>query len=175
MTHSWWMALGCMLLTGPALACSCLAKASIVDKLDPGDAVVVVRLDRISAERSCTSDGLCTPFQVADYTLVESLRGDPPTYAPLASGYGGGNCGVPLIAGAEYIVVLAPGARGLGSCNSAGPFPPAEYRDPRDQQAMRDYLDAMRRRMDGQNVPSVSPPRTLPFDFLPPPPTPPQE
>lgn len=175
MTRSWWLALACTLLPGSALACSCLAKASLVDKLDPDDAVVLVRLDSIRAERSCASNGPCMPIQVAEYTLVESLQGNPPTYAPLASGYGGGNCGVPLIAGAEYIAVLAPGSRGLGSCNSAGPFPPAEYRDPRDQQAMRDYLDALQRRMEGADVPSVSPPRTLAFDYLPPPPPPPEK
>ena len=174
MTRSWWLALACTLLPGSALACSCLAKASLVDKLDPDDAVVLVRLDSIRAERSCASNGLCMPIQVAEYTLVESLRGYPQTHAPLISGYGYGNCGVPLIAGAEYIAVMAPGSRGLGSCNSAGPYPPAEYRDPRDQQAMRDYLDALRRRMAGGAAPGP-PPRTLAFDYLPPPPPPPPQ
>jgi hypothetical protein len=44
--------------------------------------------------------------QHADFTVVEVMKGDPKTVAELRAGYGGGDCGIPLIAGFDYLVLV---------------------------------------------------------------------
>lgn len=155
------------------LACNCVPHDSIVDVAGVGDVVALIRLETVSVGQSCTAPDSCRPQQRARYTAQASIRGNPDSLAGLTSGYGGGDCGIPLIAGAEYLVVLSPGSTHIGICNSEGPYPPAQHRSSRDDQRMRDYVDALAQRLAGVTDSVPDKPRTIRFDERPPPPPPP--
>ena len=63
------------------------------------------------SDRACVKGQLCVLKQCAAYTVVETLKGERLSVLHLTSGYGGGDCGIPLIAGAYYVRVPEPAER----------------------------------------------------------------
>jgi hypothetical protein len=45
---------------------------------------------------------------IGTFELIESIKGNPETLAVVESGYGGGDCGVPLLVGSTYIFFADP-------------------------------------------------------------------
>ena len=77
------------------------------------------------SDRACVKGQLCVLKQSAAYTVVETLKGERLSVPHLTSGYGGGDCGIPLIAGAYYVVFQNQQNASIGYCNAAGPYPPS--------------------------------------------------
>ncbi|MEO8672228.1 MAG: hypothetical protein ABI411_13000 [Tahibacter sp.] len=60
--------------------------------------------------------------QIARFSVIESFKGSPSSLHQLRAGYGYGDCGVPLIAGLDYLVLTDDGGE-LRYCNGFfGPY-----------------------------------------------------
>lgn len=122
-------ALALSLATSPALACSCpLATQAWWDSSDD---VVLVRVNATGVtsghpimDLPCTKGEPCVVKQSASFKAVETFKGSLKTISRLTSGYGGGDCGIPLVSGAYYVVFIRQGSGQIGACNTAGPYPP---------------------------------------------------
>jgi hypothetical protein len=87
-----------------AQACSCV-RGSVEEAIAATDdiALVTVRDVGFVEAGAAASDDSSLP-QRARFTVNRNLKGDMTRHGELRSGYGFGDCGVPLIAGASYVV-----------------------------------------------------------------------
>jgi len=111
-----------------ALACTCPPGTDFW--WQQSSSVVLVRIDSVTSgyeqamsRKPCvSSERMCVQKQIARFTLVEAFKGSGHGLTSLASGYGGGDCGIPVVAGAFYVVFLQRGESQIGICNAAGPY-----------------------------------------------------
>lgn len=111
-----------------ASACSCLRDSTA--RWNRSNIVMLVQISDVSfAEEdymtrvTCTKDtDDCVQRQVAHFKIVETFKRSGTLPTTIASGYGGGDCGIPLIAGAYYVVFLKHKNERIGFCNAAGPY-----------------------------------------------------
>ena len=141
-----------------AAACSCV-KRSLQERLDDAEVVALVRIDatRTSPDWVAQAANDFPSYEarpvLADLTLVETLKGDASGIETLATGFGGGDCGVNLIAGFDMLVSGTPqaGVLEVGFCGEyrilgprsvlRWPEPPALHaRDAAYLHAVRGYL-----------------------------------
>jgi len=122
------------LLPGIAQACTCPAGTDYW--WQQATRVALVRIESVGwqtedfiTRKVCTGPR-CAPKQVARFTQIEAFKGSLNAVATLASGYGHGDCGIPLEAGAYYVVFLRKDDSNVGICNAAGPYPPAMRIEP---------------------------------------------
>jgi hypothetical protein len=116
------------LVVPAALACTCPPGTDFW--WEQSTNVLLVRIDSVTSNyeqatsrKPCSaSERMCTQKQVAKFTLVETFKGSGGKVNSLASGYGGGDCGIPVIAGTFYVVFLQPQETQIGFCNAAGPY-----------------------------------------------------
>jgi len=95
---------------GRAEACSC-ATSSREDGFRNAEHVFIARIESVrhvqqSPGRLIDATGRRVYPQMATFSLVERFKGDPKQVTALRTGYGGGDCGVPLIVGFEYMVLV---------------------------------------------------------------------
>jgi hypothetical protein len=117
-----------LVLSPSALACLC--PPNMASWLRQADKVLVVRIDSVIPGRedaisgsSCATDQPpCFGLQVAETTTVYSIKGNGGALHRISSGYGGGDCGIALIAGGYYVIFMSGDGHRVGSCNSAGPY-----------------------------------------------------
>lgn len=95
--------LGIMAL-GRTEACSCTRDSGMEHQFRAAKHVFIVRIE--SVKRVDVSPHSGDEPQLATYTVVENFRGDPRLVPSLRSGYGGGDCGTPLIVGLDYLVLV---------------------------------------------------------------------
>ncbi|HZX78765.1 hypothetical protein [Lysobacter sp.] len=114
------------LLPGIAAACTC--PASTEYWWQEATRVALVRIESVGwrtedgfSRATCSIGPRCVSKQVARFTQIESFKGSLNAVPTLASGYGGGDCGIPLVAGAYYVVFLRKDDSNVGICNATGP------------------------------------------------------
>lgn len=123
-----------LLVSPTVLACMC--PPDMAGWLRQADTILVVRIDSVASRNedavsgaTCNADQpSCSGYQVAMITTVHSIKGNGRSLPSISSGYGGGDCGVPLIAGGYYVIFMRGSGHRVGSCNSAGPY----IKSPRD-------------------------------------------
>lgn len=115
------------LLASDAWACSC-TNMSLSEKVDKASFVAVVRV-----ETTRLRDGYAAMLEqedlpregwlpvLADFVPVEVFKGSTSDVHALATGFGGGDCGEPLIPGHDYLVLGHPvnGEITVGMCSGA--------------------------------------------------------
>ena len=74
---------------------------------------------------------------VAEFQLIESIKGNPKEIKKLYSGFGGGDCGIPLNVGWQYIVYTNDGV--ISVCSGSRRYPGKENDDGYTE-AVRAYL-----------------------------------
>jgi len=117
-----------MTMLSVASACSCLPDNTA--RWNKSNIVLLVQISDVSfsdedymTRATCTKDtDLCVQRQVAHYKTVETFKRSGALPTTIASGYGSGDCGIPLIAGAYYVVFLKDKHERIGFCNAAGPY-----------------------------------------------------
>ena len=92
--------------------------------------VALVRIDSVGvgfqppfSAGPCVKGEPCVQRQVGKFALIETFKGSLGETPILSSGYGSGDCGIPLVAGAFYVVFLNGTDGEIGFCNAAGPYP----------------------------------------------------
>lgn len=125
------MLLACLpFLAVSQVALACMCPPDMAAWLRRADTVLVVRVDSVTwggedpvSGNTCdTARPSCFGAQMATVKAVHAIKGDGRSLTTVSSGYGGGDCGIPLIAGAYYVVFLRGGGRSVGSCNAVGPY-----------------------------------------------------
>ena len=109
---------------------ACLCPPDMASWLRQADKVLVVRIDSVApgledaiSGKPCTTDQpSCFGLQVAETTTVYSIKGNVGALHRITSGYGGGDCGIALIAGGYYVIFMSGDGHSVGTCNSAGPY-----------------------------------------------------
>lgn len=105
------MAACALLLTGSnVLACSC-PMGPVEAAFDAAPNVFIAHVTRVSeVPPPKRPDGDVQwedmLVQHAEFTALETFKGDPKRVRTLRSGYGHGDCGVPLIVGMDYLVLV---------------------------------------------------------------------
>jgi hypothetical protein len=101
-----------------AHGCSC-ARASLQEQLDQAEFVAMVRIESTTVNPEWVAaigeeylDFSVQPLS-AKFTMLETLKGDGGAVQQLSSGYGGGDCGVPLVPGFDVLVAGRSEAGGL--------------------------------------------------------------
>lgn len=151
-------ALGLGLAAGEAAACSC-AHTAIEERIDAARTIALVRVRRVELDPTWQAgdNGFANGYPLqAEADVLETLRGVPRTSLRLRSGFGDGDCGVPLVPGHDVLLVEAADGEtfdldfcsasrllGLGSLLAAAGRPVPPSLDRLFVQALRDYL-AMR-------------------------------
>jgi hypothetical protein len=115
-------------VSSTALACKC-AVQPLTARLDAHPLVAVVRVDAVAVNPqwavSLNSDALGPqePLHVT-YALVEALKGDIAQTKTLATGMGGGDCGVELRVGEDYLLIGEPvdGTLRWSTCSGSLPL-----------------------------------------------------
>ncbi|MGO1001963.1 hypothetical protein [Lysobacter sp. CA196] len=136
-----------------AWACSCPADTEFL--WNKAHHVALVRIDTVHVERElvmsrklcAASETTCTIKQVARYTPVEFFKGNRLSAPTLATGYGGGDCGLPMIAGTYYLVFVSDTSGEIGLCNASGPYRGGGSRNgPEQPRVLKPLLEALRKR-----------------------------
>jgi hypothetical protein len=143
---------------GDAAACSC-RMAPIEERLDEADTIALVRVHRIELDRDWSGRPGATfasgfPLR-AEADVLETLRGAPRATLQLRTGFGGGDCGVPLTPGDDVLLIAsgtdgefelhfcsASRVLGRGSLLEAMGLPAPRSRERLYLQAVREYLAA---------------------------------
>ena len=115
------------LLPGIVKACTCPAGTDFWWK--QATRVALVRIESVGwqtedfiTRRACAAGPRCAPKQVGRFTQIEAFKGSVNAIPTLASGYGHGDCGIPLTAGTYYVEFLRKDESNVGICNAAGPY-----------------------------------------------------
>ena len=94
--------------TSEVNACSC-PQESIEQAFDEAPIVFVAHVTEVRFQ-AMPSSGDISPEdfapQRAKFSVVEKFKGDPAQVKELKAGYGGGDCGVPLVVGFDYMVLV---------------------------------------------------------------------
>lgn len=117
------------LVVSPAVL-ACMCPPNMASWLRQADKILVVRIDSVTSGRqdavsgsTCNNDQpSCFGIQVAKITTVYSIKGGGGALPLISSGYGGGDCGIALIAGGYYVIFMRGDGHSVGGCNSAGPY-----------------------------------------------------
>ena len=117
------------LLVSPAVL-ACMCPPNMASWLRQADKILVVRVDAVGvglqdfvSGSTCNTDQPpCFGVQVAKITTVYSIKGSGRALPFITSGYGGGDCGIALIAGGYYVIFMRGNGHSVGSCNTAGPY-----------------------------------------------------
>lgn len=118
---------GLLLISAGADACSCVRGVSLTEQLDSSKFVALVRVGSVhlnpAFKESATSDWDQPPL-LAEFEVLESFKGEPDTIKHLASGLGGGDCGLPLIPGSDFLVAGMPNGElvGVSLCSASQSF-----------------------------------------------------
>jgi len=119
----------CLLALVPGIAQACSCPANTDYWWQQATRVALVRIESVGwqtedfmTRRACAAGPRCAPKQVARFTQVEAFKGSVNAVPTLASGYGHGDCGIPLTAGTYYVVFLRKDDSNVGICNAAGPY-----------------------------------------------------
>jgi hypothetical protein len=165
----WIAALLLWFVASDALACSCPLYTK--SWWESSDNVVLVRVDgtrvvavSAGAPGPCKKRGSCVIRQSALFTPVERFKGSLAQVKQLESGYGSGDCGIPLVAGAYY-VVFAKGQTGrVGFCNAAGPYPPRYPYAGKYPAHLEPFLASLRRAAAQPGARILPRPKPMTFD-----------
>jgi hypothetical protein len=91
-----------MSMSGYAVACSCIKNVSLSQQFSEATYVFVGRIVSTQETKSHADDprrsGVAAKFQ-----LIETIKGNPSLLPNVHSGYGGGDCGIPMLVGASYV------------------------------------------------------------------------
>lgn len=156
---------------GMALACSCPLDTQFY--WDESTNVALVRINTTSVTarshggKPCERGNIdCRRMQLATFSVVETFKGSMSSRRRLVSGYGGGDCGIPLVSGAYYVVFLDDDRDEIGFCNSAGPYPNHNaHRHPYPLQ-MEEFVQSLRRAAKDPNAKVGKRPRPMTYDVL---------
>lgn len=108
-------------LTGQAHACSC-GKRTLEQQFSEAGNVFVGRVASTSEISSRASD----PDRggvAATFTLVKDLKGNTTPSLKVQSGYGSGDCGIPLLVGTSYLFFVSKDAE-INICSGTQVFVP---------------------------------------------------
>jgi hypothetical protein len=123
------LALVAFFAVSPAVL-ACMCPPDMASWLRHADKILVVRVDSVgSGHQNAVSGSTCNTdqppcfgIQVAKITTVYAIKGSGAALPLVTSGYGGGDCGIALIAGGYYVIFMRGRRHSVGSCNSAGPY-----------------------------------------------------
>lgn len=141
-----------------AQACSCM-RGSLDEAIAATDDIALVTVRDVGFVGVDTaSPGAPSSPQRARFTVDRSLKGDMARHGELHSGYGFGDCGVPLIAGASYVVFASgEGPAPVRLCSGFfGPY--ALWGGARRDGKVTGFLDAIAQHLKTQS-PIPRPPR----------------
>lgn len=161
------IALALAVVAFDAAACSC-SSTPLSEKVEAASFVGVVRVEStrlrpnlLELLKGGENADEARNAILADFTPVAVLKGDVREVTLLTSGFGGGDCGVSLIPGFDYLVIgyphsgelevgLCSGSEPLGIQSLAASLPGAEDWERDDR-----LVDAVRRQLeDGVMVPA---------------------
>lgn len=135
--------------------------------------VALVRLDAAGvAARSAPDSGPCVKGescflnQKGSFTLVETFKGSLAQVRNLYSGYGSGDCGMPLVAGAYYVVFLLEASSQVGFCNAAGPYPMYYPFKGRYPEHLEPFVSSLRRAATDPDAKVAARPAPMTYDTL---------
>lgn len=101
------------LMSGDVLGCSCVRNTT-AERIDEAEFVGVIRVGTVelNPEYSETlrpgGDRGVASVHLASFEVLEVMRGDPAAFAHLEGGYGGGDCGLPLLPGKDFLIAATP-------------------------------------------------------------------
>ncbi len=154
-----------------AFACTCPLSTQSWWNYSPNVALVRINATGVTsgcpiADRPCIKGQPCVVKQSATFTTVETFKGSLQGIPRLTSGYGGGDCGIPLVSGAYYVLFLGQERGAVGFCNAAGPYPPRYPYSGEYPARLNPFLRSLRKAArDPKHV--VSPrPKPMPYDSL---------
>lgn len=158
--------LGFLLLFVIPIAVACVCPPDTDYWWENSQNVLVVRVDSVhvetasavSGQKCASSSPHCVPMQTARYTTIEKIKGPGISAASLVSGYGGGDCGIPLIAGAYYVVFLEKAERSIGFCNTAGPYLTRGYEQRPYPKRIEDLITSLRQKAKDPKATIATPP-----------------
>ena len=167
------IALILLLLSIEAYACTC--PMSTQDWWDDSDSVALVRVNAVGVAAqgfisgsNCVKgdrENPCVVRQVAYFSTIETYKGKIER-AQLSSGYGGGDCGIPAVAGAYYVVFLRDKRDfHLSFCNAAGPYPPRYPYTRHNPKNLDKFLASLRAAAKDPNVKIEPRPRPMSYDI----------
>ncbi|MFD0727437.1 hypothetical protein [Lysobacter brunescens] len=157
MKTSLWL-LSLFFASSSAIACSCPLDTQTW--WDASDDVALVRVNSTGVtsghpimDTPCVDDGPCVVKQSASFKTIETFKGSLANISRLTSGYGSGDCGIPLVAGAYYVLFTRGGSGQIGFCNAAGPYAP-RYPYARHSAFLDPFLVSLRKaaKAPGQSV-----------------------
>ena len=166
------LALTLFLFSIDAYACTCPMRTQ--DWWDAADSVVLVRVNAVGvAAQDALSGGSCIKGdswkpcvvrQVAYISTVETFKGKTDRNQ-ISSGYGGGDCGIPAIAGAYYVVFLRDKRDfHLSFCNAAGPYPPRHPYTRHNPKYLDKFLASLRAAAKDPKAKVETRPRPMSYD-----------
>jgi hypothetical protein len=115
-----------MLWSSETHACSCVRR-SVELAFDAAPHVFLARISEVQYVPPPNNENERWFPQVARFSAVEVFKGTPASVENLRAGFGQGDCGTPLIAGADYLVLVGDSGE-ISLCS--GFFGPFFWRDP---------------------------------------------
>ena len=98
--------------TSVALACSCVPRT--VEENFNNAATIFV--GRILSAQEIRGDESELSAVAGTFRIIETIKGNPERLAVVETGFGGGDCGVPLLVGQSYVFFADPNGR-INICN----------------------------------------------------------
>lgn len=119
-------AMGLLLVGAGASACSCVNR-TLAEQLDSSEFVALVRVGSVHLNPAFMESRAFywdNPPLLAEFEVLESYKGEPDGIKHLASGVGGGDCGLPLVPGSDFLVAGTPHGDLIGVmlCSASRPF-----------------------------------------------------
>jgi len=155
--------LAATLLVAPAAQACSFESSTLEQKIDSAQIIFIARITE-AAEVPNTPQGAAsfeTPPVRARFQVLDAIKGDPTKIEFLRSGYGGGDCGIPLLVGRRYLVYTGVGGQ-IFLPDGSGDVTP-EY------EPHRKYIEAVRQYVkNGTKIPVTSNPFVQPTGKKPP-------
>jgi len=112
----------------------------------------------------CVKGEPCAIKQVATFTTIETFKGSINGVPTLSSGYGGGDCGMPIVAGAFFVVFLNRKDGDIGFCNAAGPYPMQYPFKGRYPEEIEPFVASLRKAAKDPKAKVAPRPKPMPYD-----------
>lgn len=105
-------------------------------------------------------------MQVATFTTIETFKGSINGVPSLTSGYAGGDCGIPIVAGAYFVVFLTDKDNEIGFCNAAGPYTPRAQLKRGYPTYLEPFVASLRKAAKDPKAKVAPRPKPMPYDSM---------
>ena len=161
-------ALALLLVASNAFACSCRGRTQ--DWFAGSQNVVLIRVTSVESVTApffgsgkCTSGPNCYRLQSASFEALESFKGSLSSVRELRSHYDNSACGIPLVAGAYYVVFKSIRHSQIGRCNTAGPYAPEGVGQRAYPRRVQPFLQSLRVAARKPGTATLPIPHSIPF------------